>query len=194
MTPRELLSRIRLRAYAMVFASGGDGITFEQAKRAASKQIISEERAKKRSAKIQQSSSNNDGVTVSNARATLLARLNAIASRLKATAGLEESAPSTPTIRKHTLDPAGTRPRVPPNASTTENSVVPIPNKQPEPEQPPAEPVFVYGTSASVERIDDREFANSLRWGDTATDNWRKSIVRNAAIQREKEQRSRWIG
>jgi hypothetical protein len=188
MTPRELLARIRMRAYALTFAGEGR-VSFEAAKKQATKEITSAERAKKRA--LQHSPPTSDGITVSGARAALLAKLNAIGQRLKATAGLEtESTPPPPQIRKHTLDPVATR------ASPTSKDVPDVPpiNKQPEPEQPPASPVLVFGTSATVERIDDREFANSLRWGDTATDNWRKSIELNERIQREKEQRSRWIG
>jgi hypothetical protein len=185
MNPRQLLNAIRMRAYALTFAAEGK-ITFEQAKRLATKEITAQERQRKRA--LQHSPPTNDGITVSGARAALLAKLNAIGQRLKATAGLEEqSTPPPPQIRKHVLDPLsnsieGTRGRVPPSASTTENSVVPIPNKQPEPEQPPASPVLVFGASATVEHIPDSEFANSLRWGDTATDNWRKSIELNERI------------
>jgi hypothetical protein len=184
-TPREMLARIRMLAYAAVFASEGK-VSFEQAKREATKQVTSEERKRA----LQHSPPTNDGISISNARAALLARLNAIGQRLRATAGLEtESTPPPPTIRKHTLDPVAAR-NGPKNGP---KGAAPI-NKQSEPEQPPASPVLLFGASATVERIPDNEYAPSLRWGDTATDNWRKSIELNERIQREKEQRSRWIG
>jgi hypothetical protein len=169
---------------AMVFVSEGK-ISFEAAKRLAAKEIADRERQRKRA--LQGSPPSSDGVTVRGARAALLAKLNAIGERLRATAGVEERRP-TPQIRAHTLDPEGF-------SRIRENPLAPsAPNKQPEPDRPVAEPVFVFGATSTSERIDDREFANSLRWGNTATDNWRKSIERNARIAREKEQRSRWIG
>jgi hypothetical protein len=191
-TPRELLNAIRYRAYAMVFASGGK-VSFEAAKKAATREITSEERARKRVALS--SATTSDGITVRNAKATLLAKLAEISKRLKATAGLEASARSTPRIRKHTFDPAGTRPRVPPNASPTRKGVGDV--KQSEPEQPNAEPQLiggVFATTPTATRIDDSEFAPSLRWGDTATDNWRKSIELNERINRERQERSKWVG
>jgi hypothetical protein len=172
----------------MVFVSEGK-VSFEAAKRQATKEITAQERAKKRA--LQHSPPANDGISISNARAALLTRLNAIGARLRATAGLETQSTPTPQIRKHVLDPESLYPRN--KLPASEQGSLPAPDKL-EPEQPPASPVLVYGTSATVERIPDSEFANSLRWGDTATDNWRKSIELNERIQREKEQRSRWIG
>jgi hypothetical protein len=195
MNPRQLLNAIRLRAYAMVFASEGK-VTFEAAKRAASKQIISEQRAKKR-VSVQQVSSNND-VTVSSARKVMLARLAGIAQRLKLTAGLEtESTPTPPQIRKHTLDPEGLGagrkgPKSGPKRPDEEEPKPAPINKQSEPEQPPAEPVFIFGTTSTSERIPDSEYAP--RFHDYVTDNWRRSIATNERIAREKAERSKWIG
>jgi hypothetical protein len=189
MNPRQLLNAIRMRAYALTFASEGK-VTFEQAKREATKEITAQERQRKRA--LQHSPLTNDGISISNARAALLARLAAIGARLKATAGLEtESTPPPPQIRKHTLDPVNLFPRN--KLPASEQGSLSAPDKL-EPEQPPATPVYIFGTFSTSERIPDSEFANSLRWGDTATDNWRKSIELNERIQREKEQRSRWIG
>jgi hypothetical protein len=60
---------VRFKAWALVIASGGD-ITFAEAQRAAAKEA-SQERERKRA--LQHSPPTTDGITVSNARATLLA-------------------------------------------------------------------------------------------------------------------------
>jgi hypothetical protein len=178
MTPRELLNAIRLRAYALTFASEGK-VSFEAAKKQATREITSEERQRKRA--LQHSPIAGDAVTVSTARATLLAKLAGIAERLKATAYIEQSAPSPPTIRKRT------------RASPTPKEVGDVPsapiNNEPEPLT--GQIIGIFGAPSTSERIDDREFAPSLRWGDTATDNWRRSIERNKQIQRRD---GRWIG
>jgi hypothetical protein len=199
MTPRELLNAIRYRAYAMVFASGGK-VSFEAAKKAATREVTSEERARKRVALS--SATTHDGITVRNAKATLLAKLAEISKRLKATAGLEASAP-TPQIRKHTLDPLLSKSRgdgtsgelARGSTPSAPNDLIPrtqgIINK-PEPDTPPTEPVFIFGTTSTSERIPDSEYAP--RFHDYVTDNWRKSIELNERIQREKQERSKWVG
>jgi hypothetical protein len=174
----------------MVFASGGK-VSFEAAKRAATKEITSEERQRKRVAL--QSAATSDGITVRNAKATLLAKLAEISKRLKATAGLEASAPSPPRIRKHTLDPKGLS-EFPDNPPASEQRNLEPGSKSPAIEPEPQLIGGVFVNTPTAERIDPREFANSLRWGDTATDNWRKSIELNERIQREKQERSKWIG
>jgi hypothetical protein len=188
-TPRELLNAIRYRAYAMVFASGGK-VSFEAAKRAATKQVTSEERARKRIALS--SATTPDGITVRNAKATLLAKLAEISKRLKATAGLEQRDRDVPVIRKHTLDPEALNPRF--KAPASEQGTLSMIDKAPLPAPEPQLIGGVFVNTPTAERIDPREFANSLRWADTATDNWRRSIELNERIAREKAERSKWIG
>jgi hypothetical protein len=189
-TPRELLNAIKLRAYALTFASEGK-VSFAQAKRQAAQEVAKQERDK-RSLAVQQSSTAapSDGITVSNARRALLARLSEIGSRLKATAGLQDTPSPKPQIRKHVQDPESFRRdagNVPAPAAPNFRAV-----RKLEPEQPPTSPVLVYVTNSTAVRIDDREYAP--RFHDHVTDNWRKSIEQNAQIQREKQQRSRYIG
>jgi hypothetical protein len=190
MTPRELLNAIRQRAYALTFASEGN-LSFEQAKRQAAQEVAAQERQRKRSLAVQQSSAApTDRVSVSNAKQALLAKLSDIGSRLKATAGLQDTPAPSPQIRKHTEDPETfpTTGNVP--APAAPNLGRDAPNL--EPEQPPTSPVLIFGTVSNSERIPDSEYAP--RFYDHVTDNWRKSIEHNQQIQREKQQRSRFIG
>jgi hypothetical protein len=184
---RELLDAVKLRAWSLVIGSRGE-ISFAEASRAAAQEIAAQERARKRSLASQSSAAaqpSMEGVTPSNARKWLYARLSEIASRLKASASLDEPPP----IRKHTQDEI---------ASTSMKHEVAAPPvaPKPEPEQPVADQIIggvVFGTT-TAQRIDPSEFAPSLRWGDRATDNWRRSIETNERIAKEKAQRSRWIG
>jgi hypothetical protein len=188
MTPREILKAVRFKTWALVIHSGGK-ISYLDASRAAAKQVAAEQRARKRA--LQGSPPTSDGITVRNARATLLAKLAEISKRLKATAGLEgpHSRLSGPRIRKHVLDPVGLVAATKPPALIGTVSETP-PITEPEPQLIGG--VFV--NTPTAERIPDSEYAPSLRWGDTATDNWRKSIELNERIQREKQERSKWIG
>jgi hypothetical protein len=192
MTPREMLAAIRVRAMAMVFASDGN-LSYEAAKRLVAKDVAAEQRARKRS--VQHSPRTSDVVPVSNARATMLAKLRDIGSRLRATAGLEDTPSPSPQIRKHTQDPEATG--IPggsaaPAASPPERGASAEAPPQAEPEQPTTSPVLIFGTVSNSERIPDSEYAP--RFYDHVTDNWRKSIEHNQQIQREKQQRSRFIG
>jgi hypothetical protein len=64
-----------------------------------------------------------------------------------------------------------------------------LPTK-PEPEQPTTSAVLIFGTVSNSERIPDSDY----RHNDLTTQNWRASIERNQQIQRDKQQRSRFIG
>jgi hypothetical protein len=155
-----------------VFA--GDGkLTFEAAKRQAAQEIAAQERQRKRSAAVQHRSSNSvEGVTVSNARRALFARLSEIGSRLKATAGLQDTPAPSPQFKKYTQDlsvfPRGNTDAPAPSALANAD----LPTK-PEPDQPPTHQVIgVYGTtSKSIELIPDSEY----RHNDLTTQNWRRS-------------------
>jgi hypothetical protein len=187
MTPRELLNAIKLRAYALTFASEGK-VSFAQAKRQAAQEVAKQERDKRSLAVQQSSTAAPTEITVSNARRALLARLSEIGSRLKATAGLEDTPSPKPQIRKHVLDLGIER-------STTKSPAPSVAPQEPEPEQPPTHQVvgIIYGTGvATTQRIPDEQFHTSVQ--SPVTQAWHASIRRNEAIAREKQQRSRWIG
>jgi hypothetical protein len=186
-TPRELLDRIKVRTWVLVIAGGGD-ISWAEAQRAAASEVRAQERARKRSAAVQSSAAapSMEGVTPANARQWLTNKLAEIAERLKAAVDIVDT--PSPQVRKHVDDPEGTRRRLPPAPAPVA--------KQAEPDPPEHQVIGgIYGTTtATAERIDPSEYANSLRWGDRATDNWRRSIETNERIAREKQMRSRYIG
>jgi hypothetical protein len=186
-----IAGEIRRRAtrLRLISAMRGDAEMIDpaEARLLAAREIAAERRAKERSALQFAAAGTTEGITVANARQWLLDKLAGMAERLKATANIEVSAPPPPQIRKHVLDPAG--------LSVADKSPAPSAPTNNEPEQPATEPIIgIYGTVSTAERIDDREFANSLRWGDRALEGWRRSLATNERIAREKAERSRWIG
>jgi hypothetical protein len=179
---RELLNKVKLRAWALVIASNGE-IDYREAEKAAARSIRDEERQRKRNAAAQSCAAaqpSMEGVTVSNARKFLYDRLAEIASRLKASVHIAEQPP--PQFKKHTLDEIA-------SPSLKEAAAPPIKQSEPEPSPPPDQLIggMIFGTISTSERIDDREFHTSVQ--SPTTQNWRKSI--EAA---EKRTRTRWIG
>jgi hypothetical protein len=177
-TPRELLDKVKLRAWALVIASNGD-IDYRDAERAAAKEIAAQERERKRSsvAAIAATAPSLEGVTPSTARAWLYDKLAEIALRLKAHVDVDERPPQ---FKKHTQDPEVSRCR---------DTVAPPVAPKPEPEPPPADQLvggFAFGAATS-ERIDDREYHTSVQ--SPVTQTWRKSIE-----EAEKRRSTRWVG
>jgi hypothetical protein len=143
----------------------------EDALRLAAKEAAARERQRKPTAASTVTAATE--ITVHNARAVLLARINAVAERLR-------SQPA----RRNRLPRAANPPVVLPHVEDTTATAMPV-----------VEPVVAVGVfvgrAASSELIDDREFA--ARWKESATtQNWRASIELNARTQQRR--RGQWIG
>jgi hypothetical protein len=188
-TPREMLDRIRLRAWAVVIGSGGE-VTFAEAQRAAAQEIAREERQRKRASDAAPMRALPSEVTPSNARAWLTNKLAEIAARLAASAHLTEQTP--PPVRKPHASDRGHVSRAD-KFPVAAPPIAPISKQDPEPEPTPQIiGGVIFGTTSTAQRIPDSEYAP--RFHDHVTENWRASIERNERIAREKQQRSRWIG
>jgi hypothetical protein len=187
---RELLDKIKLRAWSLVIASNGD-IAYADAQRAAAQEVREQERERKRtSAPAGASAPSLEGVTPANARQWLYDKLAEIAARLALSAHLVDEPPPV-VIRKHVQDSEALPGQRPPSTRVDGEPPAAAPIKQTEPEpEPPADQIIggvVFGTAATSERIDDREFHRSVQ--SPTTQNWRKSIE-----EAEKRARSRWMG
>jgi hypothetical protein len=182
-TPRELLDKVKLRAWALVIASNGD-IDYRDAERAAAKEVAAAERERKRRSVGASAAAapSLEGVTPSNARKWLYDKLAEIALRLKAHI-VEDEPP--PVIRKHTQDEIASP------SSKDEPAAAPIPPSKQEPEPPVDQLIggFAFGASTS-ERIPDEQYHTSVQ--SPVTQSWRQSIEAN---ERRAEARKRgWIG
>jgi hypothetical protein len=166
-----IVSAIRSRATVLRLISGFTLGRVEAEQRAA-KELASERRA---SAKPSTASvSPTAEPTSANARQLLIARIDAVAQRLKDAprrrARLRQS--DMPTVLPHVLDPISPQPA--PVAAAPELNVA------------VAVGVFVGQGSGTRELIDDSEFHTSVSFGDRATNNWRRSIAENERIQQRR--------
>jgi hypothetical protein len=156
-----------------LFVLSDGEIDFDQAERAAAQEIIAEERRKPYSAHPYVAPGER-GITVKNARQVFIARVNAVAARLrnpviptKASAEAGGGLSATP------------KPRVVPRPLSHRK----ITKQQVEPSPPPTNQVLIYdGNGSSPQRIADEEFHSSLQ--SPVTQNWRKSIERNERLAR----------
>jgi hypothetical protein len=167
-----------LRFLSAVPSQGDEVIDRQTATRLAAQQLRDERRASKRSA-LQQHSSTTE-ITVANAREVFLARLAALAERIKASAGIldqRDAKAELPIVRAHTEDTA-----LPVTSSVAPSAPI---NKQPE---PPADQVIgiIASHANTYELIDDRFFHTSVQ--SPVTQTWRRSIE---ARERENERRER---
>jgi hypothetical protein len=125
-------------------------------------------------------------VTLDNVKALFAARVAAIAARMRdprtqPPVTLEHATPSPPPAPVERAK------------SRVQGYPVNSRDQTPDPDRHATLGVFS-GHPSSAELIDDREFHNSVRYGDTATDNWRRSIQVNEEIAAQRSSRSRWIG
>jgi hypothetical protein len=175
-----LAARLSIMAYA-----GGYDFTDQQLRKEAARQIAQEQREQRASRLAAPPPTGR--VTLDNVKALFAARVAAIAARMRdprtqPPVTLDATARPSPDNRL-----AGeTRDRWRPAFRLSEAQPSPSP-VSPSPQHPG---VFS-GHPSAAQLIDDREFHNSVRYGDTATDNWRKSIQQNEELQ---QRRSRWIG
>jgi hypothetical protein len=189
-TPRELLSKVRFHAWALMIASTGD-IPFAEAERTAAKLILAEQRARPKPAAFQPAAPATEAITVKNARQVLTDRVFALAERMKAFA-------AEPVREKpHTEDPmTAFAPRAPRVSGGGADGGVYAPQPGTRPDgapSPPSNQTLVFtGNSATSQMIADREYHRSITCQDRTTDNWRASIKRNEQIARMK--RGIWIG
>jgi hypothetical protein len=118
-------------------------------------------------------------ITVQNARAEFIRRVNAVALRLRN--------PITPSTT-----PKGPteQPRVKPRPLMRAGKIT---KQQVEPSPPAPEPVLLYSSNstAAAELIGDEQFHTSVL--DIPTANWRRSIIENERRAQQRKQ-SRWVG
>ena len=172
-----ILNRIRNRAMTLMLLTpvgrDGQGLSRAEAERIAARELAEQQRASKPSTPPPPT----DQITVSNAKRIFIARVEALAARLKATPARRNRLPRTPapTVLPHTLDPIASSP-APAAAPANELQII---------------GVFA-GRITSAELIDDSEFHTSVSFGDRATNNWRASIERNQRMAQRR--RGLWVG
>jgi hypothetical protein len=173
---------VRLKIIA---AMAGYDLSDQQLRREAARQVAQE--ARELRAQHPYAPPPTGRVTLDNVKQLFAARVAAIGARMR-------DPRTQPPV---TLEHATPQPS-PESLSTTDKLPQPSPppsSVAPDPERHATLGVFS-GHPSSAELIDDREFHNSVRYGDTATDNWRRSIQQNEEIaaQRQRNAPSRWIG
>jgi hypothetical protein len=183
--------QINLLAVRLIIMAGikGRDLDRNEARREAARQIAAQTRERRKHRATLPPPTGRP--TLHNVRAHVVASIERLAHRLRHPISPARSAPPA-AVRKASPKPGAyallrpTRPRV-------NKPIVTVPPVSVEPSPPPTVGVYA-GIGSSAELIPDNEYHTSLRYGDTATDNWRKSIEAAEQATARRHNGSTWIG